>query len=114
MADKRAKLLRDIADAGGAIGEFTAGKSLSDYRGNLMMRSAVERQFEIVGEALRRLHATDPEFAGRITRSSEIISFRNVIAHGYDVVDPTVVWGIVEEDLPALMAEVSALLAEFP
>lgn len=112
MADKRAKLLQDVAVAGQAIGDFISGKSLADYRANLMMRSAVERQFEIVGEALRRLHALDPVFAARITRSSEIISFRNVIAHGYDVVDAMVVWGIIEDDLPALAVEVQALLDE--
>lgn len=112
MADRRAKLLQDVEDAGQAIGNFTSGKSLAAYRASLMMRSAVERQFEIVGEPLRRLHAVDPTFAARITRSNEIISFRNVIAHGYDVVDAMVVWGIIEDDLPALMTEIGALLAE--
>ena len=112
MANRRAKLLRDILDAGRAIEQFTTRRSLADYRADLMLRSAVERQFEIMGEALRRLHSEDALFAARITRSSEIISFRNVIAHGYDVVDSMVVWGIIEEDLPALMIEVQALLAE--
>lgn len=112
MADRRAKLLQDIIDAGRAIEQFTSGRVLSDLQSNLMLRSAVERQFEIIGEALRRLHAADPAFASRIRRSSEIISFRNIIAHGYDVVDTTVVWGIIEDDLPALLAEVLALLSE--
>ena len=110
MPDRRAKLLQDILDAGGAIRSFTTGRTLSDYGGDLMLSSAVERQFEIVGEALRRLTAVDAVMASRISHHQTIIAFRNIIAHGYDALDNTVVWGVIEDDLPSLVAETQALL----
>ena len=60
MVDRRPKLLQDIFDAGSAIQLFAQGKSASGYRADLMFRSAVERQFEIIGEALRGIEVVDP------------------------------------------------------
>ncbi|MDZ4790818.1 MAG: DUF86 domain-containing protein [Hyphomicrobiales bacterium] len=78
---------------GEAIQRFSAGKSFDDYSGDLMLRSAVERQFEIIGEALKRLTELDADLAARISERRTIIGFRNFIAHGYDVVDDSIVWG---------------------
>ncbi len=77
-----------------------------------MMRSAVERQLGIIGEALNRLARVDPELAGRIPDIGRIVGFRNVLAHGYDVVDDEVVWTAIMLDVPELAAAVAALLAE--
>lgn len=112
MPDKRAKLLQDIVDASSAIQSFTQGRTFDEYGRDLMLRSAVERQFEIVGEALRRLLAIDAALAARISDQQTIIAFRNIIAHGYDVLDDRVVWGVIEEDVPPLIAEARALLDE--
>jgi len=112
MPHKPAKLLVDVIDAGTAIQSFVAGKTPDDYRTDKMFRSAVERQFEIIGEALRRLANLNPELASRISEHERIISFRNVIAHGYDVVDDAAVWQAIREKLPALMWQAKAILDE--
>lgn len=75
-------------------------------------RRAVEREFEIIGEALSRLVRLDPLMEKRIPELRPTISFRNRIIHGYDTVDDAVVWGVVEKHLPLLIAEVVALLEE--
>ena len=75
-----------------------------------MLRAAVERQFEIIGEALRRLLADDPPTAARISEHARIIAFRNILAHGYADIDDQIVWGIVESKLPTLLEDVDALL----
>lgn len=72
----------------------------------------MERQFEVVGEALSRLAKSDPAVADRISRVSRIISFRNVLIHGYDLVDHEVVWDVVDTHLPVLREQVEGLLAE--
>jgi uncharacterized protein with HEPN domain len=75
-----------------------------------MLRAAVERQFEIIGEALRRLLMEDPPTAAGIHEHARIIAFRNILAHGYADIDDRIVWGIVESNLPSLLAEVDSLL----
>jgi uncharacterized protein with HEPN domain len=112
LADPCLKLLRDILDAGAAIASFVEQRSLDDYRQQLLLRSAVERQFEIVGEALRRLEAADTRVFARISEARRIIAFRNLIAHGYDGVDAAIVWQAITDKLPVLMAEAEALLDE--
>jgi uncharacterized protein with HEPN domain len=77
-----------------------------------MLRSAVERQFEIVGEGVNQLSRIDPDTASRITEFQRIISFRNILIHGYANVDDRVVWGMIEGKLSTLKEDVSALLAE--
>ena len=82
MPDRRKKLLQDVLDACAAIQSFTQGRSLAEYGQNLMLRSAVERQFEIAGEALRRLIASDLAVAQRTSGHPTIIAFRSIIVHG--------------------------------
>ena len=72
----------------------------------------MERKLEVVGEALNRLSREWPELASQIPDSGRIIGFRNVLAHGYDVVDDEVVWDAATTDLPELTGSVEALLAE--
>ena len=85
-------------------------------RGELRRRraaqSAVERQLEIIGEALNRLRKADPEVAQRIPDISRIIGLRNILANGYAVVDDAVVWSAVSERMPALLTVVEDLLDE--
>ncbi|MHC4579372.1 MAG: HepT-like ribonuclease domain-containing protein [Planctomycetota bacterium] len=92
--------------------QFTAGKQKSEYSETPLLRSAVERQFEIVGEALARLRREDPEVGNRIPNHRRIIAFRNILIHGYDAVDDDVVWDVVQRDLPTLLELVQSLLAE--
>ena len=106
------KYLYDIAAAGEHITAFTAGKAFADYESDAMLRAAVERQFEIIGEALGQLARFDEAIATRITEYRRIIAFRNILVHGYAQVDDRLVWDIVETKLPALRSEVAALLEE--
>lgn len=105
-------LLDDIRQAAVYIFEFTKDKTVRDYAGDSLLHSGVERQFEIIGEALNRLSKVSPNIIGRISQHRRIISFRNALIHGYDVVDDTVVWEVVTKDLPVLYNEVCALLGE--
>jgi len=104
------KYLYDMKQASELLLQFTAGKTFTDYSADPMLRSAVERQFEIVGEALAQGLRLDPDLATRITQTSRIIAFRNRLIHGYASIADAIVWGIVEANLPTLYREVSALL----
>lgn len=106
------KYFYDIAEAADAIAAFTGSKTLADYKSDSMLRSAVERQFEIAGEALAQLSRLDESLAKRISEYRRIIAFRNILVHGYAQVDDRLVWDIVETKLPALRREVAALLEE--
>lgn len=102
--------LHDMDAAARAISGFISGRSLEDYRSDLMLRSAVERQFEILGEALRRALNTDPSLAERIPAARGVVDFRNVIAHEYHVLSPTTVWDIARSELPKLAEDVAGEL----
>ncbi|HMP34098.1 MAG TPA: DUF86 domain-containing protein [Kiritimatiellia bacterium] len=93
------------------IREFTSGCSYDDYVANAMMRGAVERKFEIMGEALNRIRKKNPEMLGRIRECREIISFRNILIHGYDIIDDRIVWAVIQEDLDNLIEDAEHLLA---
>ncbi len=71
----------------------------------------MERQFEIVGEALNQLSKIDPDVAVQISYYRRIIAFRNVLIHGYADIDDRIVWGILVSQLPILYREVATLLA---
>lgn len=106
------KYLFDIQRAVALLTQFTAGKVLADYADDAMLRSAVERQFEIVGEALAHPVSLDPDIAARISEHRRIIAFRNILIHGYADVDDRLVWDIVETKLPVLRREIESLLPE--
>jgi uncharacterized protein with HEPN domain len=111
MEPKSPKLLEDIRDAAAFVRQATQDKSLDDYRNDRLLRQAVERNFEIIGEAVGRLAKADPPTASKIGDYQQIISFRNVLIHGYDLVDEAQVWQVIRTNLPTLEAEVSDLLA---
>ncbi len=106
------KYLYDIQEAASRIVDFTSGKTLDDYRANAMLRSAVERQFEIIGEALAQLARLDEKIVARVSEHSRIIAFRNILIHGYAGIDERLVWDIVQAKLPVLRQEIERLLNE--
>jgi uncharacterized protein with HEPN domain len=106
------KLLEDVRQACELIRTFTADQTLDRYVSNAMMKSAVERQFEIIGEALRHLAAEDPAMISNIRDHRQIISFRNILIDGYDVIEDDVVWGVIQEKLSVLENQVESLLNE--
>src|SRR5690242_15695573 len=104
------KSLEDMRRAAEFLLTITAGRTLDEYRADEVLRTVVERKFEIIGEGLNRLQKADPALAGQIPEHRQIVSFRNILIHGYDIVDDDVVWKIVQQDLPALHKQVQALL----
>lgn len=94
------------------MSDFTAGRTLDEYRTDAMLRSPVERQFEIAGEALAQLLRVAPTLEDRITDCRRIIAFRDRLIHGYAQVADDIVWGIIEKNLPVRRREVANLLAE--
>ncbi len=92
MQPEARALLWDAHRATELIWDFVAERSWEDYQGDAMLRSAVERQFEIVGEALNRLSQTDPTVAAQIGDLPRIVAFRNVLIHGYATIDDAIVW----------------------
>ena len=106
------KLLFDVEKACKRIEKFVSNRSLDDFRNNEMLQSAVERQSEIIGEALNQALGLDSEMSNRISNIRRIIAFRNRLIHGYATVSPTIVWGIVTNDIPILRSEVRSLMEE--
>jgi uncharacterized protein with HEPN domain len=104
------KYLHDIARASDLVAEFVAGAGIDDYADNAMLRAAVEREFEIIGEALAGLARLDEDLVSSISEYRRIIAFRNILIHGYAEIDDRLVWDIVESKLPILRREVAALI----
>ena len=105
------KYLLDIQQAAALASEFVAGRTFADYQATAMLRAAVERQCEIIGEALAKLAKVDEPVAARISEYRRIIAFRNILIHGYAELDHRLVWDVVTTKVPTLTDEVSALLA---
>ena len=84
----------DVAEACRLVEEFTRGKSAADYAGDPLLRSGVERQLEIVGEALNQALRNHPaELTDRMPEAPRITALRNELAHGYAGVADDIVWG---------------------
>jgi uncharacterized protein with HEPN domain len=104
--------LYDVLKSADAISRFLDDVSEQEYLANEMLRAAVERQFEIIGEALARLAKNSPEVAARIPELAGAVALRNMLIHGYRVVDSQTVWRIAQENLLPLRDRVASLLAE--
>ena len=107
------KLLIDIRTALLEIQEFTDGMNLSSYRADSKCKAAVERMFEIIGEACTRMRDRFPETFEKIANGHNIIGFRNRLIHGYDSVDDGIVWDVLQTKLIDLLKDVEALLAKW-
>lgn len=111
MTPKLAKRLFDAQKACESAIEFCHGKTEKDYEKDLMLRSAVERQLEILGEALKMAMAEDLEFEGKIPEARRIVGIRNRIIHGYDCVDDEIIWDVVTRKLAPLAKILAKQLA---
>ncbi len=103
------KLLEDILNAAGSIQEFTKDKDLDGYRSDEMCRAAVERKFEIIGEACTRLRDRHPQDFSKLEHGANIIGLRNRVIHGYDCVDDAILWDAIHQHLPDLVKEIATL-----
>jgi uncharacterized protein with HEPN domain len=107
--DPRA-LLADALSSADAIHRFLTDRQLQDYVEDEMLRSAVERQFEIFGEALAQLRKTDPALARRVQDAEKAIGLRNVLIHGYAKVDHQIVWEAATRHLPTIRVTIESVL----
>ena len=112
MKDEILAHLHDVLQSGRAIQEFISNRTLESYTSDELLRSAVERKFEIMGEAINRIKRDEPSLLSRIRNYRDIISFRNILVHGYDTIDDRIVWGVIEEDLDDLVEDVEKLLQQ--
>jgi uncharacterized protein with HEPN domain len=104
--------LWDARESADNILRFIHGRNETDYLADAMLRAAVERHFEIIGEALNQLAKAAPNLAARIPDLTRAVAFRNLLIHGYAAVDDATVWRTTQEDLPGLRAHVASLLEE--
>lgn len=104
--------LYDMLNAIAEIESFFADRPMqfANYQADLRTKRAVERNLEIIGEAMNRIVKKDN--AIQISNSKKIVDVRNRIIHGYDTVSDEVVWGIVVRHLPVLRIEIEELLSE--
>ena len=108
-----AKLIWDTQQALQRIKRFVARKDFAAYQSDELLRSAVERQFEILGEALNQLSRLDPDMAEKIPELPRIVAFRNILIHGYASSSNDVVWSAIQGDAPTLYREVKDLLQRY-
>ena len=103
------KFLYDIQESINSIFEYIGkSKDFKEYRKNKLLRRAVEREFEIIGEAMNKILKIDKNLP--VKHARRIVDLRNWVIHGYNKVDDVIVWGIITNDLPKLKAEVEKLL----
>ncbi|WP_436413951.1 HepT-like ribonuclease domain-containing protein [Petrimonas sp.] len=110
MDEYVSKHLGDILIAIDEIDDFfvDSSKKYDEYLNDLKLRRAVERNIEIIGEAMNRILKSDTEIT--ITNARKIVDTRNYVAHGYDSLLPDILWSIVINHLPLLKKEVELLL----
>ncbi|MBA2713103.1 MAG: DUF86 domain-containing protein [Rubrobacteraceae bacterium] len=108
--ERTPKTLEDIRDAASFILAVTEERTLKDYSENRLLRQAIERNFEIINEAMGRLARNDPDTVSRLSEHQRIVAFRNVLIHGYDLVDDDLVWETIRTKLPTLLSEAEELL----
>ena len=104
--------LWDVLEAAALVDEFLGGSSLEEYLEDAFLRSAVERQLQIIGEALAQLSRRDPDTAKSIPELPRVIAFRNILVHRYADIDSELIWGILKTSLPALRDRLRPLLEE--
>ncbi|WP_029089991.1 HepT-like ribonuclease domain-containing protein [Brevibacterium album] len=104
--------LWDAAEAAKLVDEFVRGRTESEFSSNLLIRSATERQMEILGEALNRLRRDDAETAARVPDLEKIIGMRNIITHQYGEIDYEIVWRAATTGIPALIPILNNLVDE--
>ena len=104
--------LRDVIEACDAIASVLSGVEFDEYHATRMLRSAVEREFTIIGEAIAVLSRTEPQLFARLTNGRRIVDFGSQLTHAYLLVDDRIVWLIARDDVPVLRAECEVLLAE--
>jgi uncharacterized protein with HEPN domain len=103
------KLLMDVRIACQEIESFVIGKDYEAFLQDRMLQLALEREFEIIGEALSRLERIDLErLSQKIPEYRKIIGFRNLVAHGYDIIDDAALWDLATSHVSALLDKIES------
>lgn len=112
MDERILKWIFDIKIAIDEIDSFieSNAKDFLKYKNNLMLKRAVERNLEIVGEALNRILKQDANYQNKITNSKAIISLRNQVIHSYDNISDENIWAILTKHLPLLKSEIIVII----
>jgi uncharacterized protein with HEPN domain/predicted nucleotidyltransferase len=114
ISNQAAAFLWDAQRAAERITSFAAGRTYDHYLDDDMLRAAVERQFEIIGEAFVGLRRVDPSLAAQLPDLPKVIAFRNVLIHGYATIDHQIVWDAIRDDLPRLLIALNQMLGTPP
>jgi len=109
MKDEATKHFIDILQAAEEIESFVRGMDFEAYQNSPVTQRAVERNFEIIGEALNRIKNTNYDLLEKVSEHHRIIGFRNILIHGYDIVDEAIVWKAVTNHLPILVREIKEI-----
>ena len=112
MSNRANKYLFDMKVAMESINEFVVDIDFEGFKASKLIRSAVERQLEIVGESVKRIEQTGEIVP--IENAKQIIAFRNILVHEYERLEEEIVWMIVKKDVPKLLEEVNRLLGNEP
>jgi uncharacterized protein with HEPN domain len=110
MNEKVLKCLYDIKLSIQEIDSFFDGrqKRFDEYSKDILLKRAIERDLEIIGEAINRILKEEPSFP--IQNAKKIVGLRNQIIHGYNTVSDENIWGIIINHLPRLKVEVDQLI----
>ncbi len=103
----------DMLRAAQGVLRHTAGKARDDYERQELLRDAVERKIEIIGEAARRITKAFRDQHAQVPWRV-IMATRHILAHDYDEVDNDIVWRIVTDHIPLLIAQLSPLIPPQP
>ncbi|MDE5609281.1 MAG: DUF86 domain-containing protein [Bacteroidales bacterium] len=112
MDRKLRKYLFDIQNSIAEIESFMEGhqKKYAEFQNDTLLRRGIERNMEIMGEAMNQVLKLNPEI--QITSARKVVDTRNYIIHSYDTIMPEILWGIIVNHLPLLKIEVNTLLED--
>jgi uncharacterized protein with HEPN domain len=105
--------LADVRAAGEHLVRLTADIGADALAGSSDLARLIERYREIVGEALRRLRDADEETFRTIRMGAAYVALRNVIAHGYDVINHEIILNTCRTELPLVLEDVQRLLEPY-
>lgn len=114
MQPETRSALERVLELARSLEKRSAPHTAETFADDADLQAIVERQFITIGEALSRVARKDPELFARVPEGPEIVAFRNVLVHGYDTIDPGLVWDALTEDLRTLAEAIAGILGEFP
>jgi len=112
MQRSLAKYLQDMVLALQAVEEYISGKDYQDYVHHRQLRSSVEREFLIVGEAMAKIIHRFPETKSRLEHARRVANFRHLLVHEYSNINDLLVWDIAQRSAPILLLQVQSWLGE--